>query len=633
MSWRRAGALSLLPGLGLAAVALVGWVPTARDVPSYFVPLRHHLARVFRGEASPWINLQAGCGEPFFANPQSGLLYPLAWGALVLPAERAVGLEVGLHLAILALGVVRLVRALGGAPAGALAGAWGATLSGPVLSASGMLNNLETAAWLPWVWEAALLGRTGVLALTVAASFLAAEPVLALVGAVGAVLLVPRWRTSAGVFVGLSLCAVQALPMAFWIAGGDRGPEKPLEAVSLGGVSLGELPALVFPGFPLPKAEMRFLLLISLPLWVVLALVAVGKESGRRVRLALVAAGCAFLAILPTLPWGDALWAGLSFGLVRLPGRFLIITALAVSALAGAATLPRSRFWVAAALGSGAVGAVLSQQPLAVAAQAVAAALAPWGMGWASAGSLLLAATTVPVLELRRWRPEPVLCAEAQAFGRLYPVPVDAAQLRWVSEGGPSREASLAWGYAVLLDARSSVRSFGPLVNRILTEHLHQADRGPSQGWWVAALGARRMVALKPVAGYPVVCQEGELAVLHNPGAFPLWALWRRLPSPGERPEPAGEVTVLPAGTSSWRLAVRAREAGVLLWLFAPDRGWCFRVDGVGVEPVRGPGILQGVPLPAGTHEVQVTYRPPGWGLALAVSLVSLAVVGVLWRR
>lgn len=633
MSWSQAQVFSVLPGLAVAVAALFGWVPTARDDPSYFVPLRHHLARVVRGEASPWVNLQVGCGEPLFANPQFGLLYPPAWGALVLPAERAVGLEVGLHLAILALGVVRLVRALGGLPAGALAGAWGSVFSGPVLSAAGMLNNLNSAAWLPWVWVAALASRWGVLAVTVAASFLAAEPVLALVGAAAAVLLVPRWRTAAGVLVGLGLCAVQVVPMAFWIASGDRGPQVALEAVSLGGVRLAELPALLFPGFPLPAVEGRFLPQMVLPLWVALALWTLPTARAIQRRLGFVALGCLLLAALPAVPWGDALWAGLSFGLIRYPGRFLIVTAVALGAVAGSVTLPRRRWWVVAASVSGAVGALVSSQPLAVAGQAVAAALVPWGMGWASAGSLLLALHTVPVLELSRWRPAPGFCAGAQAGGRLYPTPVDRAQLRWAAEAPLVRAQSLAWGYTVLLDGRSSVRSFAPVVNRTLVQHLAEADRGPSSAWWVAAAGARWIVAVKPVGGYPVVCQEGGLVVLENPWAFPLWALWRRMPSPGERPEAVGEVEVRAEGKSSWRLGVRAPEGGVMVWLFAPDPGWRFRVNGEAVHPLRGPGILQGVPVPPGHHEVQVTYRPPALGFGLILSAVFFGLLGVLWRR
>ncbi len=634
MSFRHAFSLAVLPGLALVLASFAGWVPAARDNPTYFVPLRAQLARAFTGEASPWLNPQVGCGEPFFANPQSALLYPPAWGALLLPPERAVGVEVGLHLMLLALGVARLGRRLGGTPTGSLAAAWGAALSGPVLSSAGMLNNLETAAWLPWVWEAALAGRLGILALTVAGSFLAAEPVLALLGAAGAVLLLPRWQTVRAVLLGFALCSVQALPMAFWIAGGDRGPDKPLESVSLGGVSLGELPALVVPGFPLPPVEVRFLPIIVLPLWLFLALGSLRRGETARTRLVFLAAVFAFLAVLPALPWGDALWAGLSFGLVRLPGRFLIPATVALAAVAGSGKLPQSRKWVAVALGLGAVGAVVSWEPWLAAGQGVLAALAPWGMGWAAAGSLFLATYTVPVLQLQKWKPEPVLCLSAQSAGRLYPLPVDGVQLRWTLERGTRGAASLGWGYSVLLDGRSLARSFAPVTNRALAQHLAQADRGFSEGgWWVSALGAKTIVGLHPIPGYPPLCQQDKLWVFRNPSAFPLWAVVSHLPTPGELPVPAGEAVLKGQGRTSWQFQVRAQTDGVFLWLFAPDPGWRFVVDGKKVKPIRGAGILQGVPVAAGDHEVRVVYRPPGLLAGLVVSLASLFLLGVLWRR
>jgi uncharacterized membrane protein YfhO len=78
---------------------------------------------------------------------------------------------------------------------------------------------------------------------------------------------------------------------------------------------------------------------------------------------------------------------------------------------------------------------------------------------------------------------------------------------------------------------------------------------------------------------------------------------------------------------------VRAQTDGVFLWLFAPDPGWRFVVDGKKVKPIRGAGILQGVPVAAGDHEVRVVYRPPGLLAGLVVSLASLFLLGVLWRR
>ncbi|MCS7181883.1 MAG: hypothetical protein NZ869_02070 [Thermoanaerobaculum sp.] len=633
MSWRLASALSLGPGMAVVALALAGVVPIARDLPDYFVPLRGRTAQVLAGHSSPWLNEQVGCGEPFFANPQSALLYPLAWWALVMPAERAVGVEVGVHLGILAFGVLCLARRLGAAPQAALAAAWGAALSGPVLSAAGMLNNLETAAWLPWVWDGALAGRTWGLALAVAASFLAAEPVLALLGVLGAVLLAPRWPTLRGAVLGVAVCAVQLVPMAFWIAAGDRGLDQPLEAMTLGGVTLGEVPALLFPGFPMPEAEVRFLPLLTLPLWAALGVTTLRPQEHGRFTLGLFGLACLGLAVLPTLPWGDAFWAGISFGLVRLPGRFVIPAVLALLPAAAAGQPPRRGWWVGATTALGAVGMSVSNQPELVFLQALLAALAPWRFAAASAASLALGLSTPQVLELQRWAPEAAACLKAQEVGRLYPLPVDSQQMRWVGQRGTSAAASLAWGYAVLRDGRQLARSFGPLTNRVLAQHLAMADRGPAYAWWVAALGAASVLSLKRVATYPVVCREDGLWVHRNPSAFPLWAVVRALPSPPHFPELVGEAILEAQHGVRWRFRVRASSSAVFLWLFTPDRGWRFFHNGVPVLPERGVGILQGVRLVAGEQLVEVAYRPPGLLLGLGISLAALVVLGVLWRR
>lgn len=624
--------LALLPGLLLALVAAAGWVPTARDGPSYFVPLRLRTAQVLRGEKSPWLNTSVGCGEPFFANPQSALLYPPAWWSLLLPAERAVGVEVGLHLAFLGLGVFFLTRRLGGSQVGALAAAWGVQSCGPVLSAAGMLNNLESTAWLPWMWWAALTERPRLLALTATGSFLAAEPALAFLGLATAFFLAPSRRNAAAVGLGLLLPAAQLVPMIFWILGGNRGPGQSLEAMTLGGVSAPELLALFFPGVSLREAgqPVVFLPLVTVPAWVGLALLS-GAPPGRSRRLLGLAGGFLFLALLPTLPWGDALWFALTFGLVRLPGRFLLPAAVAAVAYAGSRSCPQKRWWLAVAAIAGAVGALVSRQPLAVVAQFLAAALVPWAPAAACLGSLALLPSTLPVLELRRWQPAAVPCLESQRGARLFPLPVDNRQLRWAMDHGPEGARQLAWGYSVLLDGRSSVRSHAPLVNRHLAAHLREADKGPEAAWWVASLAAGRLLALQPVAAYPPLCRQGDMWVLANPRAFPLWALVRRLPAPGEWPEPVGTVEVLEEREDFWRFRVRGKEAGLLLWLFAPDAGFCFVLDGRRVFPERGVGLLQGLAVPPGEHQVVVSYRPPGLWVGLGLSLLALG--GVTWRR
>lgn len=512
----------------------------------------------------------------------------------------------------------------------ALAASWGGQFSGPVLSAAGMVNNLETAAWLPWIWWATLTERPRLLACFVALSFFAAEPTLALGGAAVALGLAPNRRTVKGLALGLGLAAVQLVPMAYWIAQGDRGPGKPLEAMSAGGVPLAELPALVIAGFPLPTVDVRFLPLITLPAWVFVGLMGLRSGEQRQRRLFWASLFFLGLAVLPTLPWGDSLWAALSFGFVRLPGRFLLPASLGLLALAGGVSWPGKKRWLAVAVALCLAGLGFSQRPALHLAQAATTAVTPWLPAAALAASGILFLETGGVLSLALWQPQPLPCQEALKEARVFTLPVNRSQLLWARDHEPDGPLQLAWGYSVLLDGRSVVRTHAPVGNRKLALHLREADRGPEASWWVSAAGASRILALDPLPGYPVLCREQDLWVLANPGAFPFWGLVQKLPDPNTFPTIVGETLLRERRASSWRFLLRAWEDGIFLWLFSPDPGWFFRLDGKLVKPVRGVGILQGVEVKAGEHQLEVGYRPAGLRLGLALSLCSL--LGLLWR-
>ena len=104
-------------GLGLWWVPLLltfapmfGRMPAHRDLIDYVAPMRATTAEMFASRTAPWLNLSNGCGEAWFANPQTGVLYPPAWLHFVLPGPWAMAAEVGLHLALLSLGAGLLAR-------------------------------------------------------------------------------------------------------------------------------------------------------------------------------------------------------------------------------------------------------------------------------------------------------------------------------------------------------------------------------------------------------------------------------------------------------------------------------------------------------------------------------------------
>lgn len=639
-----AAVLAALPGVLLTLAATVGLVPIRNDLPTYFLPLRERTALVLAGSRGAFWNPDVGAGEPYFANPQTGLLYPPAWLAAVLPADRAVGVEAGLHLAALAAGVAVLALRLGVGRGLALAAGWSAAVAGPTVNAIGMLNNLETLAWLPWLWWAALGRRPIAATLFAAAGFLAAEPSLIAIGAAIALTLAPERRTVAALLLAGGLVAAQALPFLAWVRGGDRGPGLELAEAKTGVVLPGELAAVVAPGAPLPqRIGWRFVETFAVPLWVIVlgATAAVGTRGPAR-RLAWWGFALATLAVIPSFDWGAALWQGLTQGMVRYPGRllFLAVVALAPAAAAAATRLswPRRRAAIAAVLCL-VVGLALLGNPLEVAVQAAATGVVLAGPGSAAAALLAavaLAGRSVGNLPLvSNGAPPPPACLKAQlGHGRVYAVPASRQQFDWIAVAPVARANALGWGYTPLRDGRHTVRTFAPLQARALAEHLARADAGPVGRWWLDSLAAGRLVAQHPIAGFPELCRAWDFAVFDNPAAWPEVQVVRAMPSPGEPPLRGGTVLTDENSDTARRWQVEVGDAGgLLLWSATPDPGWRAAVDGVPVSVQRGPGILQGIPLPAGEHVVEARYRPPGLLAGSAVSIASLVALVFFGRR
>ena len=59
--------------------------------------------------------------------------------------------------------------------------------------------------------------------------------------------------------------------------------------------------------------------------------------------------------------------------------------------------------------------------------------------------------------------------------------------------------------------------------------------------------------------------------------------------------------------------------------------GWSARIDGAETTLFSAYGFLNALYLPAGEHEVELTYRPPGFAAGIPISAVSLAALVVLY--
>ena len=100
-------------------------------------------------------------------------------------------------------------------------------------------------------------------------------------------------------------------------------------------------------------------------------------------------------------------------------------------------------------------------------------------------------------------------------------------------------------------------------------------------------------------------------------------------------PGPAGSVGAGRWGPSSVAVTVAAERPALLVVSQAWFPGWRAEVDGEAADVVRVDGVVQGVPVPAGDHEVVLRYRPPGLVLGAVVTVTTAAALAgwALLRR
>ncbi len=148
------GAALLLLGFVLALYArllFTNRVLASGDILHYFYPYRDYAAAAFREGRIPFWNPFIFMGAPFLANPQPGVLYPLHWPLSWLTVTKQIYWSAALHTWLLGLGGYALLRRWGYGPVPALV--CGLVLSGGgfVGGLIGHINQLNGAAWLPWV--------------------------------------------------------------------------------------------------------------------------------------------------------------------------------------------------------------------------------------------------------------------------------------------------------------------------------------------------------------------------------------------------------------------------------------------------------------------------------------------------
>jgi hypothetical protein len=628
----------------LAFAPLAGVVPAHRDLVDFFAPMRGLTADMLGSGVAPWLNLANGCGEAWFANPETAVLYPPAWLHLILPGPWALAGEIAMHLTILSLGVGLLARELGASRRGRTLAEVTAWSAGPVLVTVGVLNNLETLTWLPLMVFATRLDNRWsmpLLAASTALGWLGGEPQLWAMGVVLAVAVAKRrGRALIGIALGVALIAIQLVPFLMWVAEGDRGPTA--SWLLRGAVAPADWSGLLAPGLSTDSGRMIYAesLFLGAPIMMCALL------GAWRRRWPLVVAGA--LAILATLPaiGAGGLFITLTGGLLRYPSRFALFglalllpqvgrgaddwlagrgrrlaAALSILTLGACAlTTHPWRWWVAG------VPALLM----------LAAALLPdrraLRMAVLVTGAAGLVVVGMPLLGLRPVQEVGVgapAWPEATNGVRMYvPTPAEDV-MQWLAADLQHRRL---WpvGYLNLDDGLTLARTDSPIANARLAAHIAITDEGPARRWWLDTLAAGWMVL--PVGeglpeGMSETVRRSGMRLLRNHRAMPVVSLADRPPDPEQPQKMVGEVRALKLEGSSCSATLVVPEDAWAWISLAPIKGWRWRMDGRPITLQQGPGIVQFLDVAAGEHRIDGRYRPPALAPMAAFSCGALLVM------
>ena len=650
--------------------------------------IRHSLATW--GQVPLWRHLILG-GEPFAANPLSGFWYPPNLLLLVLPLTVAFNLLFVLHTAWAGWGAYRLARSIGASRAGGLLAALTVMLTPKAMThlASGHVGLYFAWAWLPWVmWAVRRLakrhgpGDVATVAAT-AAMLILADVRLGFYGGLAAagywmVNLKSRpaslkWQIIAAIGAFLlvgALVAVQMVPLAAVSARLNRGGLA-LEESGIASLPPSYLVGLLVADHGGFQETMTYLgaagLLLALVglvgwrdrerwWWGGLALVAIVYSLGTNTPFY----GLLY-RVLPPLEW------------LRGPARawFLVVLAAAVLAARGLTALEEKaskRPWadrvavgLASATLAGGIGGVALRLPVNVVLAAVIwpltgvlVALRVGGrMRRIPFAALILTLALADLLyvgsTLYRVRPASDVLAEGEAaaswlaeqpgrfrvYSPSYSIPQHtgaAYDVEMVDGVDPFQLADYVdfMRTATGIDLPGYSVTVPPFPEVAAGEDMLLAHRDVVPDLrLLGLLNVRYLAVAYPMQadGLVPLGERGGVYLYRNEQALP-WALvvesGRVLES-----DDVGEGRVV-----EWtpnRIRVEAEGPGLLVLSEVYDPDWQARVDGQDAEIVRVEGILRGVYLEDGFHQVEFVYWPSGLTVAISMTVIGIVCLVALW--
>ena len=561
-----------------------------RDHADYFQPLRWFTTEELKAGRLPLWNPYNASGEPWLANPQTGVFYPPAWLFLVLPFATAYMLHLLFHVVLLGWGAY-LLFARKASKGAALVGAAALMFAGPTLSLLDISNNLATYAWIPLVLWCALERAPVRGALALALAFLAGEPFFAGLAALLFVIASRRIRDIAIAGIGaFGIAAVQLLPFLEMLRGSDRAAGLDDRQIFRDSMPLSDwIHVATFPRAADtaldPRLAQHFIPIVYVGVLVVLLALAGLAFTIRRRETHAWLALLVFAALVGS---GPALLAALPLTLFRYPARLVPIGALAIVALAVAGwdRLRRDRRWLDLL-----VVLIL-------------------------AGDLLFHAR--PLLMLAPFSTHVVPYSKR--------IGAESKILR-VGEVPPHARRAGISGYMNLYDRRYDAFTAAPLADHEYLDRYTGLLLHPTPNT-LALMPIGWVVTTRTLnEPFDLVSRVGEVSVYHFRGVGPMaWMRHGRQLVPAHT-EIAGSRAVVTIDSDIPGTVVLTQRA-------AP--GWTATLDGKPVEDARGDKIFRTVAVPEGRHQIVWTYRPRSLFIGAAmtcVTLLSMTIFGCCQAR
>ncbi len=161
-------------------------------------------------------------------------------------------------------------------------------------------------------------------------------------------------------------------------------------------------------------------------------------------------------------------------------------------------------------------------------------------------------------------------------------------------------------------------------------DRLYRNTSALPQAWWVHRAhvepSARRLLRLMEQGRLPdsSAIDYQKVALLEKPPAHGI--------APSRTPE-GGQVKVLEWKPGRIALEVESDAPGVLVLSEMKYPGWKATVNGKPAEILTANYILRALSLPAGSHRVEMVYRPRSFSFGLGASVLTAVLVALLFLR